>query len=144
MRALPLAGILSLTFLTYGVLRADDAPAAESGPSLTVDVSADRHPIPPDIYGMGYPDQALAKELSLPLRRWGGDGTTRYNWKNDTTNSGDDFYFIAGMHDDKNPQAPSGGPDRWMKEAKDSNGRVLLTMPFIDYVDNSTSVDCSF
>jgi len=146
MRAFLLASVFSLSFLSYSIssLRADDAPAAQDGPSLTVDVSSDRHPISPDIYGMGYPDQALAKELSLPLRRWGGDATTRFNWKNDTTNAGDDFYFIAGMHDDRNPATPSGGPDLFMKNAKDTNGRVLLTMPFIDYVDNSPGPDCSW
>jgi hypothetical protein len=146
MRSLHLTGLLSilLFFANPLLLRSEDTEPAQDGPALNIDVSSDRHPISPYIYGMAYPDQALAKELSLPLRRWGGDGTTRYNWKTDTTNSGDDFYFIGGTHDAHNPPGPSAGPDKMMNEAKDSHGRVLLTMPFIDYVDNSAGVDCSF
>jgi hypothetical protein len=34
-----------------------------------------------DIYGMNFPDEALADELRLPVARWGGNSTTRYNWR---------------------------------------------------------------
>ena len=33
------------------------------------------------IYGMNFADEALAAELRLPVRRWGGNATTRYNWQ---------------------------------------------------------------
>ena len=51
------------------------------GPALSVDVEAKRHPINPHIYGMAYADPALAREIHLPINRWGGDATTRYNWQ---------------------------------------------------------------
>jgi hypothetical protein len=50
-----------------------------AGPALKIDVSAERHAISPDIYGMAYVDPVLAKEIGLPVNRWGGDATTRYN-----------------------------------------------------------------
>ena len=68
-----------------GGCRADSLAAV--GPNLTVDVTADRHPISPFIYGLAYPDPALAREIRLPINRWGGDATTRYNWQVDSSNS---------------------------------------------------------
>lgn len=47
--------------------------AQTANPTLSVDVKADRHPISPDIYCMNdYGlEPALAKELPIPLERWG-------------------------------------------------------------------------
>ena len=109
-------GILTTFFVWTCVAMPMPAIHAQTpGPDLSVDASADRHPISPLIYGMAYPDLALAKEIRLPLSRWGGDGTTRYNWQIDNTNAGDDWFFMAGGHD--NP-TPSGGPDALVDDPK--------------------------
>jgi len=117
------------------------ARAQTPGPALHVDVQADRHPISPDIYGMAYPDAALAKEIRLPLNRWGGDATTRYNWQVDGSNAGDDWFFMAGG---KEHPTPSGDPDALVTGAKSYGGRVLMTIPIIDFVNKATAQDCSF
>ena len=64
-----------------------DADAARPAPArrCSVDAGAGRHPISPYIYGMNFADESLAAELRLPVRRWGGNATTRYNWQNDTS-----------------------------------------------------------
>ena len=87
--------------------------ATDAGPLLIVDVKADRHPISPDIYGMnvfgadaGF--QAFMKECRLPVNRQGGDATTRYNWKIDATNAGDDWFFMAGNGDGAYPKRHGG------------------------------------
>lgn len=74
------------------------AIAQTANPTLSVDVKADRHPISPDIYGMNHYrlDPALAKKLRIPLERWGANHTSRYNWLVDSSNSGDDFFFVVG------------------------------------------------
>jgi len=125
------------------VLADDDNSNVKDGPALSIDAGADRHPIDPNIYGMAFPDQALAKEISLPLTRLGGDGVTRYNWQLDSSNAGDDFYFMAGLHD-ANPVVPSAGPDKVITDAKSHNGRALITVPFIDYVNSATAPDSSY
>ncbi len=68
------------------------APAA-AGPALSVDGTAGRHPISPDIYGLNFADPALAHELSLPVDRWGGNRTDTYNWRLNSSNTGSDWYF---------------------------------------------------
>lgn len=70
-------------------------PAAVAGPALTVDAGNETHAINPLIYGMNaYTlDPAAAKAVNLPLDRWGGDATSRYNYLLDVTSSASDWYF---------------------------------------------------
>ena len=58
---------------------------------------------------MNFADEALARELRLPVRRWGGNATTRYNWQNDTSNHASDWYFENIPEENPNPAAP-----RWL------------------------------
>jgi uncharacterized protein (TIGR03437 family) len=63
-------------------------------PQLSIDVSASRHPISPLIYGINnYANHGLQEAFHIPVSRWGGDNTTRYNWKIDVLNSAADYYF---------------------------------------------------
>src|SRR5689334_21616320 len=84
-----LAAVVTVT-ATLVIVAMFARAAAAAGPALAVDASADLHPISPDIYGMNFADESLAAELRLPVRRWGGNGTTRYNWQNDTSNHASD------------------------------------------------------
>ncbi len=70
-------------------------PAVIPGPALAVDVGNQTHPISPDIYGMnGYTLKATAaKNANVPVIRWGGNATSRYNYLLKATNSASDWYF---------------------------------------------------
>ena len=52
---------------------------------------------------MNFADEALAAELRLPVRRWGGNATTRYNWQTDTSNHASDWYFENIPNDNAEP-----------------------------------------
>ena len=86
------AATLALTATFVAVATVAPATAA-TGPSLTVDEAAGRQAISADIYGMNYADAALASELGLTTDRWGGNSTSRYNYQNNTYNTGSDWYF---------------------------------------------------
>jgi Glycoside hydrolase family 44 len=77
-----------------------NAPSATSGPAVVVDAGSQAHAINPLIYGMNayQQDPAVAKQISLPVNRWGGDATTRYNYLLDVTNSANDYYFENGIN----------------------------------------------
>ncbi|HWD00706.1 MAG TPA: glycoside hydrolase family 44 protein [Candidatus Sulfopaludibacter sp.] len=83
------------TTMSGSVTVALNAPATTAGPALTVDAGNATHSISPDIYGMnGWGiSAATARAVSLPVDRWGGDATSRYNYKLDVTNSASDWYF---------------------------------------------------
>jgi hypothetical protein len=69
------------------------ASAAEPGPRLSVDAKAGGPRISPLIYGLNYADPALARELRLPVNRWGGNTTDTYNYKLGSYNTGNDYFF---------------------------------------------------
>ncbi|MDX6379600.1 MAG: hypothetical protein QOI57_624, partial [Rubrobacteraceae bacterium] len=100
-----------------------------------VDVSADRHQISADIYGMNFADESLASELRLPVRRWGGNATTRYNWQYDTANHASDWYFENIPNDNPDPtKLPDGSEtDRFVEQDRHTSTRTLLTVPLIGW-----------
>ncbi len=124
--------------------------ASVDGPALSVDAALGRHPISPDIYGMNYADEALAAELKLPVRRWGGNATTLYNWQNDTYNTGSDWYFENIPADNPDPsQLPDGSSaDRFVEQDRRTNTRTLLTVPLIGWTPkrrpSGHPYDCGF
>jgi len=138
------ASLLGCACLTAAAMPA--ARAQSPGPALRVDVAADRHPISPDIYGMNDNpwDPGLGHELQVPVSRWGGDATTRYNWQVDASNAGGDWFFMAGGGD--KAFTPGGGADAFVSKVKGVGGKALLTIPVIDYINSvpKNRWDCSF
>jgi hypothetical protein len=71
------------------------APVAAAGPALRVDAGNQTRAISPYIYGMNayLLDSTTAKNINVPIDRWGGDSTARYNYLLDVTNESNDWYF---------------------------------------------------
>jgi hypothetical protein len=117
---------------------------AQSGaaPTLTVDAAASRHPISPDIYGIASYglDTTFAKEIQVPNVRWGGDGTSRYNWLVDSSNSGFDWYFMGG--NGETTPVPGASADLMVNTYKPAND--LMTIPILPYVNKLSAWNCSF
>ncbi len=62
---------------------------------INVDVLANRHAISPLVYGVNFPNHtAYVTDSGATLVRWGGNASTRYNWKTFDTNAANDWYFI--------------------------------------------------
>jgi hypothetical protein len=107
-----------------------------------VDASASRHPISPEIYGIANYglDATFAKEIQVPNIRWGGDGTTRYNWQVDSSNAGFDWYFMGG--NGETTPVPSASADLMVNTYKPAD--ALITIPIIPYVNKLAAWNCSF
>ena len=131
----------ALFLLTCGVASAGQAALGQA-PTLAVDASASRHPISPEIYGIANYglDATFAKEIQVPNVRWGGDGTTRYNWQVDSSNSGFDWYFMGG--NGETTPVPSASADLMVKTYKPADD--LITIPIIPYVNKLAAWNCSF
>jgi hypothetical protein len=138
-----LASLLAVVS-TVGVASSGPSSAATASPTLTVDATAGAHPISPLIYGMNSygVDQSLATELRIPIERWGGDATTRYNWQQDSSNSGSDWYFMSGSGV-ANP-TPSAGPDALERKDQATGGTTDMTIPVIPWINSSSAANCSF
>ncbi|GCE25085.1 hypothetical protein KDA_05690 [Dictyobacter alpinus] len=138
------ATVLCLTTLVVGLIKTFPVHAASPGPALTVDAAANQHAIDSAIYGMAQYqlDAQLQSELKLPSARWGGDGTTTYNWLQDayTTASYADFISGTGV---ANP-TPSGQVDALTDSQLKWGGSTVVTVPLIGYVTKSSLYNCSY
>lgn len=143
--AQPAYSLDDVAFTSAGLPTPTPAPPG-SGPSLAVDVGTNRRPISPYIYGMNFADEALAAELALPVRRFGGNATTRYNWQNDTSNRAADWYFENIPSDHPNPALlPNGSDaDEFVEQDRRTGTASLLTMPLIGWTPKSRAISCGF
>ena len=122
------------------------APAATTGPALTVDAGNQTGAISPEIYGMnGYVlDTTTATNANITVVRWGGDNTSRYNYKTYVTNSAADYYF----ENQSNASFlwPTGYFNDLVTSAATYGIKVLGTVPVQGWVSNSdsTGAACSF
>lgn len=121
-------------------------PPVSAGPALSVDAAADQHLISDDVYGMNFASEDLAAELHLPVNRWGGNSTTRYNWQNDTSNHASDWYFENIPNDNDHPeQLPDGSSsDKFVEQNQRTGTQTLLTIPLIGWTPKSRQVNCGF
>lgn len=120
--------------------------AAQSAPTLAVDANANRHPISPYIYGINeYADNGLAGIMHIPLRRFGGDATTSYNWRIDVSNAASDWYFVNGSQTSNTPPSlPDGSSFDQFHEANLQTGTLSLgTVSLMDWTPKD-STSCSF
>lgn len=121
-------------------------PTTVSGLTLNVNTTAAGYAISDDIYGMNFADETLAADLDLPVRRMGGNATTRYNWQNDTSNHAMDWYFENIPEDNANPSAlPNGSSsDKFVEQDRRTNTKTILTMPLIGWTPKARAYACGF
>jgi len=121
-----------------------------SGPYFVVDAAAARHAISPDIYGISFfysgphaaAQYSFAQTIHLTANRIGGDATTRYNWQYDSSNSGRDWYFVGG--NGQSSVTPGASMDAIIAKDIAVGAKTIMTIPMIEYINNSAAWHCSF
>jgi hypothetical protein len=111
-----------------GRSRAEEAQVdGQRGPrpfQFAIDCSAPGREISPLIYGTGG-GGVRAWDTGTTARRWGGNPTTRYNWRLNTYNLAHDWFF-------KNVQ---GGPyQSFLDENRAHSVKSVMTLPMIGWV----------
>ncbi len=132
--------LLALTACTPAQPQPSPNPNADI--TLSINTTQTRKAISPYIYGLNYATEAFANELDLPLRRWGGNALSRYNYQNNATNLGSDFFFLNV--DNFNPiTGARETADQWIAQNKRTATASLLTVPMMGYVAKDSS-SCGF
>jgi hypothetical protein len=91
---------------------------------------------------MNYPSEQLAAELRLPLQRWGGNATTRYNYLTDVSNRGSDYFFqnVSQSQGAALANLPSGSSaDRYIAQGRRTGTATLMTIPMLGVVARADS-----
>jgi hypothetical protein len=130
----------------------NQASATPSGPSknvaVTVNVLSNSHGISPYIYGGAFPKDASSITAVAPLPfgpmvvRWGGNGSSTYNWQLGTYNAASDYFFEdftfcgLGGSATNSPCADSDSV-QFMKDVEPAGGGPLMTIPMLPWVAQS-------
>ena len=120
--------VVSLVAATSAAEALSDPAAAAAGLTLSVNAAGARHPISPDIYGLNGADPEFAAEIGMPVARWGGNASSRYNFRNHTYNTGSDWYFeniVAG---------PENTVESFVTTNRDRGTKQIVTVPMIGWV----------
>ena len=128
--------------------RGTGGPAAAKpakGPRLTVDLKKGRHRISPLVYGANFAETGFAKDVDLPVDRWGGNSTETYNWQVRGSNHGQDWYFtnFADCWTDAFGYCQRGqdhsAADAQVQQDRATGTATLLTLPLMGWVANAVS-----
>src|ERR1700739_458139 len=123
MRAVALSAVLLLS---------TSALAGNPAVTVTIDATANRHAINPQIYGVAFGSKSDLKTLNAPLNRMGGNSMTAYNWKQNATNLAQDWYFESYPQDGG---ATAGAlADSFVSDAKAEGAQPMLTVPLAGWV----------
>ncbi|MBV9993452.1 MAG: cellulase [Alphaproteobacteria bacterium] len=112
--------------------------------TVTIDATANRHAIDPRIYGVNFATPQELALLNAPLNRNGGNATTSYNWLQNATNLGRDWYYESYPGDGAKAGADA---DAFVAKSKGANAEPMLTVPLIGWVaklGNNRSILPSF
>ena len=121
-------------------------PPPGAGPALSVDVAAARHPISPYVYGINYANETIANDVRLPVRRWGGNSTTRYNWQLNVYNTGSDWYFenIPAANSPSETLPNGSASDQFVDQDQRTATKTIMTIPMIGWTPKARLADHPF
>lgn len=111
---------------------------------LTLDFIAPKKPISPYIYGLNDVRESFADEMGLPIRRWGGTSSSRYNWRINAKNHGWNWYFQNTINYDPYTFADETAA-QWVSQNMRTSTHSLITVPMSGYVaKDGNSLSCAF
>jgi PKD repeat protein len=99
--------------------------------TVSIDASVNRHSIDPRVYGIAYGDATTLPDLNVPLNRYGGNNTTRYNWQLNADNRANDWYYES--IGDFSATAGERG-DTFIGMSHSASAEPMITIPMIGYV----------
>jgi hypothetical protein len=113
---------------------------------LKVETEGPVRPISEHIYGMSFADTTQITELGLSVNRWGGNGTTRYNWQYDISNRASDWFFqnIPNPNDAPEKLPDGSSSDKFVELNQSAGVQTILTIPMIGWTPRSREFACGF
>lgn len=108
-------------------------PLAAANVTATVNLGVNRRAIDPDIYGVNFGSNAQHADLRYPLRRSGGNSTTRLNWESDSHNTAFD-YFYQNIADGPGTGLPGNSTiNQFIESTRAQGGDAMVTIPTIGW-----------
>ena len=97
--------------------------------TVSVNATANVHPIDPNIYGSAFATTAQLNDLNVPINRNGGNASDTYSYTQDATNHGSDWYFESISSGNGNGQ----GMDSWISGTSRGGAQSSVTLNLFDW-----------
>ncbi|VTS07099.1 glycoside hydrolase family 44 protein [Tuwongella immobilis] len=109
-----------------------ESPGKAYSATVQVQWDAPQHAIPDGIYGVAEMSGEDLQQYAIPLTRWGGNTSSRFNWRINADNGAADWYF-------KNRGEPAKSLEdtgylRFLNRNRPSNASLYCTIPMIGWV----------
>lgn len=104
-------------------------PRPSPARAVTVKLGAPAHDISPYIFGINFGPSTAVKDLGVTVRRWGGNRSSKYNWKYDVDSAGSDWYFLNDYSKPASAPEESKSYYRFIKETLAAGSQVNFTLP---------------
>ena len=116
------------------------APPHNTNVAVMVNTLANRHTISPYIYGANFPpSEAYITTAGVTLSRWGGNNSSRYNWKLNVTNLDFDWYFENYTWNGNGIAAPGSGS--FISSSVAAGASPIMTIPMLQWVAKDSTSD---
>jgi hypothetical protein len=123
-------------------------PRQPSPLTATVRLGAPAHDISPYIFGINFGPSSALKDLGVTVRRWGGNRSSKYNWKYDVDSAGSDWYFLNDYSKPANTPEENKNYYKFIKETLASGSQVNFALPIGPWIAKPHSEEkeryCSF
>jgi hypothetical protein len=104
--------------------------------SVTIDAAQNRLNIDPNIYGVAFASSNELADMNVPLNRSGGNATTRYNWQQNSWQTGFDWFFQSLPHA---VATPGDEADKFIASSWDGGAEPMITVPMMGWVADVTA-----
>lgn len=115
------------------VLEAELAPAKAEAATVTV-AGNPLHEISPYIFGTNYASSQMLEDTRFTSNRWGGNATSKYNYKQDLSNSGSDWYFLNGFSKPEGAPEEEKGYYTFIKNTLDAGADANFSIPMLPWI----------
>jgi Glycoside hydrolase family 44 len=129
----------TLAFQIDRIAFTEDCPVLPKFPpsdgyAVTATIAVDKpgHVIRDEIYGVCELPRDKIAAYGIPIVRWGGNRSSRFNWKVNADNAGHDWFFKNGGHAVSDPA--EGSWVRFGKANQASSATGYLTIPMLGFV----------
>ncbi|HEX7152954.1 MAG TPA: glycoside hydrolase family 44 protein [Thermoanaerobaculia bacterium] len=133
-----------MRFKTIALLLTLATVPAAAQTVVNVNAAQDRHRINPNVYGTNLASEQQLLDLNSPLNRSGGNPESRYNWQEDATNRGRDWFFLSIGEGNG---SPGNSRDEFIADTKGGGAQPMMTIPTLGWsgkLGPNRGILCSF
>jgi hypothetical protein len=134
------AAPLTVSVTTVGASEASEPASVQVNPvpvaatGATVTLGKPGHDISPHVVGVNWGSGKVLRDLGAGGNRWGGNRSTKYNWKDDIDSAGSDWFFLNDFGVEPGTAETEKSYYRFIKETLDAKVPVNFAIPITPFI----------